>query len=128
MVITGSLKLIRLKLHVLYPNKNNKKYLRLIKQLDKMENKELTYGQKIIGLNFNHAEGVISERVDKAKRLSADLIDLVEEHFTEKIATSVRADGEGKRVSWATSVFRTSAFNAIIKAQMLAVKFITWKD
>lgn len=83
-----------------------------------MVNKELTFGQKAVGLNFNHAEGVINERVHKAKQLSADLIDLVEEHHLE--------NETGDNKSWVHSVFRTTAFNAIIAAQMACVKFLTW--
>jgi hypothetical protein len=84
-----------------------------------MENKELTLGQKAVGLNFNHAEGIINERVHKAKQLSADLIDLIEEH---RLATVTPMP------TWITNVFRTAAFNAVIAAQMAVVKFITWKD
>jgi hypothetical protein len=80
--------------------------------------KELTFGQQSVGLNFNHAEGVISERVHKAKQLSADLIDLMEEHKKE-------LDLQGQ-LSWSSNVFRTTAFNAVIAAQMACVKFITW--
>jgi hypothetical protein len=86
-----------------------------------MENKELTLGQKAVGLNFNHAEGIINERVHKAKQLSADLIDLIEEH-KENISS------ERVQLSWITNVFRTTAFNAVITAQMAVVKFITWRD
>ena len=86
-----------------------------------MENKELTFGQKTVGLNFNHAEGIINERVHKAKQLSADLIDLIEEH-KENISS------ERVQLSWITNVFRTAAFNAVIAAQMAVVKFITWRD
>jgi hypothetical protein len=86
-----------------------------------MENKELTLGQKAVGLNFNHAEGIINERVHRAKQLSADLIDLIEEH-KENISS------ERVQLSWITNVFRTTAFNAVIAAQMAVVKFITWRD
>ena len=86
-----------------------------------MENKELTLGQKAVGLNFNHAEGIINERVHKAKQLSADLIDLIEE-YKENISS------ERVQLSWITNVFRTAAFNAVIAAQMAVVKFITWRD
>ena len=84
-------------------------------------NKELTFGQECVGLNFNHAEGVINQRVHKAKQLSADLIDLIEEH-KENI------NSERVQLSWITNTFRTAAFNAVIAAQMAVVKFITWRD
>jgi len=81
------------------------------------ENKELTFGQKAVGLNFNHAEGILNQRVHKAKQLSADLIDLVNEVYEENV-----------NHSWISNVFRTTAFNTIIAAQMQVVKFLTWKD
>lgn len=82
--------------------------------------KELTFGQKAVGLNFNHAEGIINERVHKAKQLSADLIDLLQDHYED-----VKLP---KDHTWISNVFRTVAFNAIITAQMSVVKFLTWKD
>lgn len=79
---------------------------------------ELTFGQKAVGLQFNPSG---DESVNKAKQLSADLIDLVEEH-KEKVRS------QGVQLSWVTNVFRTAAFNAVIAAQMAVVKFLTWKD
>lgn len=78
----------------------------------------LTFGQKAVGLDFNPSG---DENVTKAKQLSADLIDLVEEH-KEKISS------QGVQLSWVTNVFRTAAFNAVIAAQLAVVKFLTWKD
>ena len=78
----------------------------------------LTFGQKAVGLDFNPSE---DENVTKAKQLSADLIDLVEEH-KEKVSS------QGVQLSWVTNVFRTAAFNAVIAAQLAVVKFLTWKD
>ena len=78
----------------------------------------LTFGQKAVGLDFNPSE---DENVTKAKQLSADLIDLVEEH-KEKVSS------QGVQLSWITNVFRTAAFNAVIAAQLAVVKFLTWKD
>ena len=78
----------------------------------------LTFGQKAVGLDFNPSG---DENVTKAKQLSADLIDLVEEH-KEKVSS------QGVQVSWITNVFRTAAFNAVIAAQLAVVKFLTWKD
>lgn len=78
----------------------------------------LTFGQKAVGLDFNPSG---DENVTKAKQLSADLIDLVEEH-KEKVSS------QGVQLSWITNVFRTAAFNAVIAAQLAVVKFLTWKD
>lgn len=85
-----------------------------------IENKELTFGQKAVGLNFNHAEGVLNERVHRTKQLSAEIIDLIEEHKNDI------TDNGNMMPSWVFNVFRTAAFNAVITAQMACVKFITW--
>ncbi len=82
---------------------------------------ELTFGQKSVGLQFNHSG---DETVNKAKQLSADLIDLVEQRIEFLESTK----NEGSRLSWTTNVFRTAAFNAVIAAQMAVVKFLTWND
>ena len=100
-------------------SKNNKEYLRLIKQIDKMENKELTFGQKAVGVKFNPSG---DEGVNKAKQLSADLIDLLKEY------KNVKTDYEAKKVSWTTNVLFTAAFNAVVAAQMAVFKYLTWND
>lgn len=119
MVITGSIELIQLKLDILYPNKTNKEYLRLIKQLDKMENREFTFGEKAVGLTFNPSgdEGVIA-----AKTYAAKLIDLLKEY------QNVKTNYGSKRVSWTTNVLFTAAFNAVVAGQMAVVKYLTWKE
>lgn len=80
---------------------------------------EQTFGQKAVGLSFNPSG---DDKVAKAKQLSADLIDLVEDHVKE-IAETRNTYG-----SWVFNVLRTTAFNAIIAAQMAVVKLLTWKD
>ncbi len=82
---------------------------------------ELTLGQKAVGLNFNPSG---DETVNRAKQISAELIDMVE----QKIQFMESTKAEGTRLSWATNVFRTAAFNAVIAAQMAVVKFLTWKE
>lgn len=92
------------------------------------ENKELTFGQKAVGLKFNLSEDVT---VTKVKQLSAELIDLVEAKRQEDLDKADFLTGETRQVhqqSWLSNVFRTAAFNAIIAAQMAVVKFLTWKD
>jgi hypothetical protein len=81
---------------------------------------DLTFGQKAVGLKFNHAVGVTGDRVHKAKMLCAELIDLVEEDNTEKEEKGLK--------TWCKNVFRTAAFNGIIAAQMAVVKFLTWQE
>lgn len=86
-----------------------------------MDTRELTFGEKAVGLTFNPSG---DETVNKAKKLSAELIDMVE----QKIEFLEATKPEGSRLSWTTNVLRTAAFNAIIAAQMAVVKFLTWKD
>lgn len=98
-----------------------------------MENtQELTFGQKAVGLSFNHATGITNERVHKAKLLFAELIDLNEEAYSERLQQNLSTDKDGNQrptqLSWITNVLRTAAFNAIIAAQMALVKILTWKD
>ena len=90
-----------------------------LKILKLMKEQNQTTGQKAVGLSFNPSG---SEKVTKAKQLSADLIDLVEEH--QKSVT----DNGNKMVSWFSNVFRTAAFNAVISAQTAVVKYLTWED
>ena len=83
---------------------------------------ELTFGQKAVGLTFNHAEGELNKKVHTAKQLNADLIDLIENHKNQI------TDNGNASSSWIFNVFRTTAFNAVIAAQMAVVKFLTWKE
>jgi len=104
---------LQLRLHSLSLNDDYKSYLK------KLNSEELTFGQKAIGITFNPG-GL--ESVNQAKQLSADLVDLVETKYNELTNNS------DSRLSWTTNVLRTTAFNAIITAQMAIVKFLTWKD
>lgn len=87
-----------------------------------MENTELTFGQKAVNVKFNHAEGNLYNDVEKAKLLSAELVDLVENH-NNKIT-----DNGNAMTSRETAIFRTQAFNKVIEAQMAVVKFLTWES
>jgi len=80
---------------------------------------ELTFGQKAVGLSFNPSG---DDKVNKAKQLSADLIDLVENHHKE-----TTDDGRAMS-SWIMNVFRTTAFNALIASQMAVVKYLTYRQ
>ena len=58
--------------------------------------------------------------VDKAKRLSADLIDIViDDH-------NVKTDNGKAMASWKRNVLRTLAVTAMVQAQMAVVKILTW--
>jgi len=81
----------------------------------------LTFGEKAVGLTFNPSG---DEKVNKAKRLMADSLDLLKEAEAEKAKSSAG----NKIASWEANVFRTNAFNKIVDAQMSLVKYITWKD
>jgi hypothetical protein len=77
-----------------------------------MEEKELTYGEKAVGLTFNPGNNV---SVDEMKKSFAFIIDFLD---------SLRKEaGQGEQVRLA-SIAITEAQTA----QMWAVKAITWKD
>ncbi len=74
-----------------------------------------TFGQKAVGLSFNHAEGVTKDAVHLLKEQYANTIDALNE------ARNSSESGEQKRL---LSIAITEAQGA----QMWAVKAITWKD
>ena len=76
---------------------------------------ELTFGQKAVGLTFNHGEGVIWEQINQAKQTCADGIDLMK--------SIIDSDGKSERAALATIAYRK-----LQQAQMDMVKAITWKD
>lgn len=87
-----------------------------------MENqveRELTFGEKAVGLTFNPSG---DEKVNRAKQLMADALDLLQEAELEK------SDYGKITQNWESNVFRTNAFNKIVDAQMSLVKYITWKN
>ncbi len=89
------------------------------KQAFIIENKAraLTEGEELVGITFNPS---FSPLVDKAKRVSADLIDLViYDH-------NVKTDYGNKMASWNRNGLRTAAITAIVTAQMAVVKILTW--
>jgi hypothetical protein len=87
-----------------------------------MENqveRDLTFGEKAVGLTFNPSG---DEKVNKAKKLMADALDLLQEAELEK------SDYGKITQNWEANVFRTNAFNKIVDAQTSLVKYITWKN
>lgn len=79
---------------------------------DNPQTRELTFGEKLVGLNFNPAN---DDKVSKAKRLCADLADLLnDEHLSRQ-----------------ESMLGTQLFNhaagEILNAQMNVVKVLTLK-
>ena len=84
-----------------------------------MNQQELTFGQKAVGLTFNPSG---EDNVTKAKQLMAEAIDLLEKDNNEK------TDNGARSITRIRELLKTSAFNAIITAQMALVKYLTWKD
>ena len=87
-----------------------------------MENqveRDLTFGEKAVGLTFNPSG---DEKVNKAKQLMADALDLLQQAELEK------SDYGKVAQSWEANVFRTNAFNKVVDAQLALVKYITWKN
>lgn len=72
---------------------------------------ELSFGEKLVGMNFNPSN---DEKVTKAKQLCADLADLVIEHETED-ATELRQQ------------LYNHTIGEILNAQMNVVKLLTLK-
>jgi hypothetical protein len=78
-----------------------------------MEKKEMTFGEQLVGLNFNPSG---NENVDKAKKLCAELADLVYDNI----------DYDEQRTP-IQEVLAYSTFSDILKAQMMVVKTLTNK-
>lgn len=77
--------------------------------------RELTFGEKAVGLTFNHAEGEVAEQVNSLKVAAAVFIDL---------CNDIRSKTESGEIKRLMSVAITDAQSA----QMFAVKGATWKD
>lgn len=85
-----------------------------------------TFGQEAVGLTFNPSG---NDKVDKAKQLAAELIDLLESDYSEKTTSTVNKEGDKiNEVGWTTHALFLAAFNETVAAQMAVVKFLTWKD
>lgn len=76
------------------------------------DSRELTFGEKLVGLTFNPSG---DEKVNRAKQLCAELADLLEE--TSKSQES----------SYLGNTFYGGAIRRILDAQMWSVKFLTNK-
>lgn len=88
-----------------------------LKEADMAQDKKLTFGQEVVGLNFNPSG---EDKVAKAKQLFADILDLICPRGERDID-----DPEG--YSGMKYPFRKLAFDAIVMAQMAVVKYIIWK-
>jgi len=79
--------------------------------------RELTYGEKAVGLTFNPSNDA---KVQKVKSLYAEIIDLLVNSGTPDIESERQRE---ERLSLFTESIRQAQ-----TAQMWAVKAITWKD
>lgn len=79
--------------------------------------KELTFGQKAVGASFNPS---FMPEVDKVKNLFAETIDTLEANHKKNC--------EVLGPTWERKVFRTEAYNAVVRASSAVVKYLTWKD
>ena len=75
---------------------------------------ELSFGQKAVGLKFNHAEGETHDAVHDMKQKYADVIDALND------LRESSTDGEVKRLA-------SAAITEAQGAQMWAVKALTWE-
>jgi hypothetical protein len=82
-----------------------------------MEERKITFGEKLVGLSFNPSQ---NEKVDKAKKLFAEAADLLKEHILE-----VR-EKEGLTTMGA-DLF-SHALGEILNAQMCTVKVLTFTE
>jgi hypothetical protein len=75
--------------------------------------KPMTFGEKLVGLTFNPSN---DDKVSKAKKLCADLADLLMEHYNEPREMT---ELEGRLIN--------HAIGEILNAQMNVVKVLTLK-
>lgn len=80
------------------------------------ENKEFTYGQKLVGLTFNPSG---DPKVQRAKELCAELADLVHNSFMER-------EAKQETILLNAQLFN-HAVGEILNAQMNVVKLLTLK-
>lgn len=73
--------------------------------------RDLTFGEKLVGINFNPSA---DDKVAKAKRLCAELADLLNEH------------NESKERSQDSQRLFSHAVGEILNAQMNVVKVLTY--
>ncbi len=79
---------------------------------DSQDNRQLTFGEKLVGLNFNPSN---DDKVSKAKKLCADLADLLHE------------DSRNSETSELKNILLPATYAAILNAQMNVVKVLTLK-
>lgn len=80
------------------------------------ESKQQTFGQELIGLNFNPSN---LDNVSIAKQHMADVIDMLQQNMNERILAGTDTD-TARRIY-------DMALHDILQAQMMAVKLLTLK-
>lgn len=92
----------------------------------------LTYGEKAVGLTFNHREGEIFDHVDSAKKTCAQAIDMMDTIRARSTEPDQKQEAVGRSYPLGFSKERialaTIAIRDLQKAQMMMVKAITWKE
>lgn len=78
-----------------------------------MEERELTFGEKLVGLTFNPSG---DERVNRAKEICAELADLIYQDYDDR-----------EEVTDFYDYLYEHAVGEILNAQMNAVKVLTFK-
>jgi len=79
----------------------------------KMEEKELTFGEKLVGITFNPSG---DEKVNRVKELCAELADLIYQDYDNR-----------EEVTDFYDYLYEHAVGEILNAQMNAVKVLTFK-
>ncbi len=83
-----------------------------VKQEPNPNQREMTFGEKLVGITFNPSA---DDKVAKAKRLCADLADLLYE------------DGKNQETSSLKGILERHTYGEILNAQMNVVKVLTLK-
>jgi hypothetical protein len=83
-----------------------------IPQVEPQATREMTFGEKLVGLNFNPSN---DDKVSKAKQLCAELADLLHD------------DSENSETTHLKSILEKNAYCEILNAQMNVVKVLTLK-
>lgn len=74
--------------------------------------KQLTFGEKLVGINFNPSKDT---RVDRAKEICAELADIVYSEMSETGGSGLKA------------ILAENTYGEILNAQMNVVKLLTLK-
>ena len=93
--------------------------------LEELNKRELSYGEKSVGLTFNHGEGEIFNLVDSAKKQCAAAID---DMNTLRLRSNDPTTNYPLGMSTERAALATIAIRKLQDAQMQMVKAITWKD